>query len=278
MISSAYSPSGITVANTEIATMFRRYLLQKAMAVFKWTLPEQWSEKYFLYALYCNGTVAVFDTDKFGVIPQICGLSGYNVFYQPTGAIIANPLIKSVKPLKIGTECALLTLTEDYSGIMDLVNYYADLMALASECSAVNLINSRLAYVFSADNKATAETFKKAADQILSGQPYVVADKRIFSDDGSLKLQMFEQNLSQNFIAPNIMVLLRNIENQFCTDLGIPNCNTDKRERLVTDEVNSNNVETQLRAQMWLDHLKAQCEKIRAMFDVEIGVDWRAIK
>lgn len=44
----------------------------------------------------------------------------------------------------------------------------------------------------------------------------------------------------------------------FDTDIGIPNANTDKRERLITDEVNSNNAETLSKCALWLD----QCQKV----------------
>jgi hypothetical protein len=68
---------------------------------------------------------------------------------------------------------------------------------------------------------------------------------------------------------------MRKIENQFNTEIGIPNANTDKRERLITDEVNSNNTETGLRAEMWLEELKAGVEKTNAMFNLNLSVDWR---
>ena len=80
------------VSNTPLSRFFQKYLLQKAISVFKWKLPENWSADYFLYTLYMWGYVAIINTDKFGVIPQGCGLRGFDVFYRPTHAVIANPL------------------------------------------------------------------------------------------------------------------------------------------------------------------------------------------
>jgi hypothetical protein len=68
---------------------------------------------------------------------------------------------------------------------------------------------------------------------------------------------------------------MRKIEAMFDTEIGIPNANTDKRERLVTDEVNSNNAETASKAELWLDELKTGCEKANKMFDLKLSVDWR---
>ena len=68
---------------------------------------------------------------------------------------------------------------------------------------------------------------------------------------------------------------MRKIMAQFDTEIGIPNANTDKRERLVTDEVNANNVETTTRCELWLDSLKECAEKTNEMFGTDVTVDWR---
>ena len=68
---------------------------------------------------------------------------------------------------------------------------------------------------------------------------------------------------------------LHKIEEEFNTRIGIPNANTDKRERLITDEVNANNVETSILAAGWLDHIKRGADMVREMYGEEILVDWR---
>ena len=268
-------PGTVHSQNTILVQYFRRYLLQKAISVFKWKLPDGWARNYFLYVLYCWGFLAIINTDKFGVIPQQCGLRGYNVYYQPTNAVITNPLLRGIREPEIGTECVLLRLQPDYGGVMDLVNYYAEELALASEAISVNLLNSKLAYVFTAQNKSTAESFKKLYDEIASGNPAVVQDKNLLGDDGKPSWAPFAQNLTQTYIAGDLLTAMREIENQFCTDLGLPNANTNKKERLITDEVNANNVETYTRAAMWLEELQRGCEDASAMFGIDLSVDWR---
>ena len=80
----AVRPSTMHLHDNGMQRFFRKYLLEKAFSVFEWKLPETWSRNYFLYVLYCWGYIAVINTDKFGVIPQGCGLQGYNVMYDPT--------------------------------------------------------------------------------------------------------------------------------------------------------------------------------------------------
>lgn len=275
---SQVAPSTVHVKDSGLCRYFTKYLLQKAMSVFEWDLPETWNKDYFLYVLYCWGYVAVINTDKFGVIPQGCGLKGYDVFYAPTHAVIANPLLSGILEPRIGTQCELMKLQPDFSGILDLVGHYAEQMALASQSVSVNLLNSKLSYVFTAKTKALAESLKKMYDQIASGEPAVVIDSRLKNAaDGEETWKAFEQNVGGNYIVTNLLADLRKIEAMFDTEIGIPNANTDKRERLIQDEVNANNIETYSKCAMWLENLQDACKRVNDMFGLNISVRWREI-
>lgn len=273
----AQSLNILAPANSNLAWFFMRYLLQKAISVFRWRLPANWDKDYLLYCLYCFGRVAVINTDRFGVIPQACGLMGYNVFYRPTNAIITNPLLTGIIQPRIDVDCTIIKLQPDYGGLMDIIRYYANLLAQASEAVAVNLNNSKLALAFFAKNKAAGEAFKKAFDAISNGQPMVVIDKSLLADDGSPLWDTIQQHVKENYIVDDLLSDMRKITAQFDTDIGIPNANTDKRERLITDEVNANNVETYSKCALWLEQLQESCRKTRAMFGIDIDVDWREI-
>lgn len=272
---SVVNPSTVHYIDNYSAKYYIRYFLQKAISVFKWELPELWDKDYFLYILYTYGFIAVLNTDKFGVIPQQCTLTGYNLFYAPKQITVTNPIIPETLVRDIDKDCVLMKLTPDYTGILDLVYFYAGKMALASSALDVNLLNSKLAYLFTAKNKSVAESFKKMYDQIASGEPASIIDRNLLDPDGNKTWDFFSQNLQQNYIASDILTDMRKIEQQFDTVIGIPNANTDKRERLITDEVNANNVETATRCELWLEELKKGCEKVKSMFGVDITVDWR---
>lgn len=274
-ISSAVNPSGVTVSDTRTAMFFRRYLLQKAMSVFEWKLPEQWSREYFLYTLYGKGHIGLIKTKKFGIICQHGIPCGRNVFYQPNRYQVVNPLLESgLKPL-IDKECIVFKLSPDWGGILDLVALYGDYMALTAQSCGVNLINSHMAYVFFASGKNQAESFKKLYDDVARGKPAVVVDEKLKNHDGKLGAEMLQQNLKQNLIVTELIDAWRSFENMFSTAIGIPNANTDKKERLIVDEVNANNVETMCTVDMWYNNWKKECEKARKMFGIEIDVEWR---
>lgn len=273
---SQHSPSTVHTKNTELQRFFARYLLQKAMSVFKWDLPETWDRDYFLYVLYGIGYIAVLNTDKYGVIPQQCGLEGYNIFYQPKRALVTNPLLRGLRQLEIGTQCTLIKLQPDYGSVMDLVGFYADMMALTAETAGVNLVNSRLSYVFFGKNKNTAESQKKLFDRVASGEPATFVDTALYDvQSGNPSWIPFQQNVGQNYIAGDALADLRKWEMMFDTDIGIPNANTDKKERLISDEVNANNVEVTSKADLWLDQLQKSFAQTSKMFGIKLGVEWR---
>ena len=277
---SSVEPSTVHARDTVISWYWRRWLLQKAMSLFTWTLPDNWDKDYFLYCLYCWGFVAVIQTDKYGVIPQGCTLYGRNIFYRPTNAIITNPLLAGIREPIIDEQCTLFKLRPDYAGIMDVTTHYAELLAMCTETVATNLYNSQLSYVFTATGKAAAESFKKLYDRIHSGNPAAVIDKALLDKDGKPAWQAFEQNLRNVFICPELQSFKKDLLDEYLTLIGIPTANTEKRERLIVDEVNSNNVQTAIDWDRCLEGLQKTCEKTRRMFNIpddQLSVTWRDI-
>ena len=275
---SIISPSTVHVKNTGLARFFKRYLLQEAISRYKFTLPETWDFNYFTTVLFVIGYILTFDKDpRFGLIPQHGIVGGYNVQYQPYYAKISNPLFTESYTLIIGEDTACIKLQPDYCGLYDIVDYYGDLMALTAETIGVNILNSKLSFIFAAENKATAESFKKLYDNFASGEPAGFADKKLFDEEGKLRVELMCQNVGQNFIADRLLDCLGAIRNKFLTDIGIPNANTDKRERLVTDEVNANNFETASKASIWLETMKKGMETARKLHGLtlsELNVEW----
>ena len=270
------SPGTIHSQNTALVAYYRRYLFDRAISVFKWKIPEGWNKTYFLYSIYGIGFIAVINTDQFGIIPQHGTLGGRGVFYQPTHVCIANPLLNQAVMPEIGKDTEIIKLRPDYFGILDLVNDYAEQMALTSELFSVNTLNSRLSYVFMAGDKRSAESYKLAMDKLYSGNPMVVMDKALFGPNGEPCWQLLLQDVGQNYLAGEALENLRRLECKFNNEIGLPaNLATQKKERTISAEVEANDAETYGRAAAWLESLQDGCERVRNMFGVEITVDWR---
>lgn len=267
------SPSTVHSQDNATAWYFRRYLIQKILSVFDFDgIPKTWSKDYFLYTLFCWGFVAVVETDKFGVIPQHCSLFGYDVFYRPTNVTIANPLLRGILQPRIGVDCQLIKMQPDYGSCWDIVSYYADLLALASESLAVNIVNSKLAYVFACDNKTVAESFKKMYDKLNEGNPAVFADSKLFDESGEPLWTTFQNNLKQNYVAGDMLDDMLKIDARFCTEIGIPNVNLAKASGVTDNEVEANNIDTKSKATLWLDTISDGLTKVNEMFDLNLSV------
>lgn len=270
-----FSPSTVHCKNTGLALYFTKYLLQQCIARFDFTLPDKagWDKAFFEYTLFCVGYGIVLDTPKYGTIFQYGTIGGYDINYMPGTAIVSNPALDETYERTIGIDCSVIKMQPLYGSIMDVISYYADLMALTSESIGTNILNTKLAYVFGAENRATADSFKGLYDRVASGEPAVVVDKKLFdSTTGKLQVELFEQNLKNNYIANDLFESLKNIENKFFTDVGFNNANTEKKERLISDEVNANNEAIQGKARLWLETMRESMKDANEMFNLNLGV------
>ena len=268
-------PGTMSASDSALAAYYRRWLGQRAFAIFEFKgLPENWDEEYIKFVLMCYGVFAVLKTDKFGVIPQQCGFSGYNVYYRPTRAIVVNPLFDKTYDLKIGTDCELVRLAPDWRGIPDLIGHYADLLAIAKTSIVTNLFNSRLSYVFNAGTKAMAESFKLLYDKISRGEPAVFADKNLFGENGEPNWTAFQQDLNSVYIVDKLQAAERGLLNEYYRDIGIPNIPFEKNERLNMEESSVNDYATICLVDLWKRTLNATLAKANAMFGLNVSVDY----
>lgn len=277
MMTSAVSPNAVHSTNTAIFNFYVRYLLQRVISVFKFEgLPDTWAENYFKYVLFGKGYISVFNTDRYGVICQQATIGDrITLFRQPSRAIINNPIFSKTYDLKIGEQCEIIKLQPDYGSVMDIVSTYADLMTMCIESAGINMYNSKAGFVFFASNKAQAESFKKAYDEVSSGNPITVVDKNLRREDGTPDWQFFMPEIGRNYITSDLLNDMRTLENQFNSFIGIPNANTQKRERLISDEVQANNVEVSSLPSLWLETVQQDLEKVNRMFGLNISVKLR---
>ena len=276
MYNKNFRPGTVHCRDASLVWYYQRYLVQKIISVFEFDgMPDTWDKDYFTYSLFIGGHVEVLNTVKFGIIPQMGTLGGYNVFYRPSYAMIVNPLFRKTIQAYLGVDCSIIKMQPDYLGCWDLVTYYADLLALCSEGMGISLVNSKFAYVFMADGKAQAEGMKKLYDNIASGQPAQFVDKNMFDDEGNPKWLLFTQNLKQNYIANDIANTMINIESQFNTVVGIPNVNINKASGVSDQEVNANNTSTRALCELWLEHIKEGIDQTNRMFDLSLSCKLR---
>ena len=258
----AAKPSEVDGVLNSSAMYYRYYLLKKLFGRFDFVIPKSWDKDYMLDALFMEGYFIVTDTEA-GIVPLRAGLTGINIYNHPTTAIVANPVLGNFERT-IGVDCALVQLQANYQGVFPMINRYATMLAMCDSSIAVNLMNTKAAFVFGASNKAQAETFKKMYDEITCGKPAV------FMKDGLSEETLFSWPVKQNYIADDVQLLKRKIVNEFLTEIGINNTNLDKRERLTNDEVNANDQEVIANIQHWIDNITLGIREVNEMFGLDV--------
>ncbi len=273
----AYNPSSVQV-DSLTRRYFQRDLLQRVTYFLDWkNLPETWDLSYINFALAWCGYCGVMETDQYGVIPQWGTLSGWGIYCQPNRLSVVNRYIDAPLML-IGEECELLKMTPDYMGIWDVIDYYAVKLALISRDFDMSAINSTVSYAVAAKNKAAAQTIKAMFDHAQRGEPLVVYDqKALLPNDGENQepWQLFERDVKSGLIFAECQEAMRQLYNSFDTVMGIPYASTAKKERTLTVEAEATAGETQSRIQGFIDNLKRSCNRVNAMYDLDIDINMR---
>lgn len=256
-----FNPTGIKVDSYALA-YYERALYQRLSYFLKIeNAPPEWDTNYIYYALFRHGYVGVVNAvgingERFGVIPQYGTLGGYGLFWQPTRLTVANRFI-NMPLLKINEECGILQLTDDYSGIWDIIQHYAIKLALIDKTWQMSMINSRISNFVFAKTRAAALTLKAAEDKAQAGEAMVIFDeKTLCPDDPKTMREPFitwNRDVKESFIAPELTDLHRSVMNEFDTEIGIKNANLQKKERMSESEINENNPETFSRITNWIE-------------------------
>lgn len=263
-----------------------RSLLHKidSSIIFK-NLPEGFSNDFFMFCLWVRGYVLFFKTDrkdlqkygKNGIVFQPCYVSGYDFYYQPTKATVSNKYLSFKYEYELGTNAALLKLTPDFMGVLDIIDYYASKLASISEAIDMSITNSKMGLIATADNEAQAATLKAVYDKLQRGETLVVFDDLTKDNDEIIPrkepFQMWIQELKKNYILTEQLQDMQSILDSFYTEIGLPVA-VEKKERLVTTEADFAVAQSQARISCWIETIKESLEVINKMFNINIEVDY----
>lgn len=272
------SPTG-TVQNDLTTQYFWRCLYHRLMSVIHFNIPKEWNYNYFQNVLFGMGFIGIINTPEYGIIPQICTVSGYGLYRQPKNILVAQPLVK-FQGIR-GKDCEIIKLTPDWLGVLDIVDHYAYELATAYTSLNVSLINSRLGFLAYAKNKNAAETLKVIAEKLSSGEPVVVVDKFLKDkDDLGKEEPIFTAafNPAQNYITDKLLENMAGILNEFDREIGIPVID-EKKERRIQAEVNSMISDAGCRLDVWKSSLDESIRDVKAVFpEINISYSVRGVE
>lgn len=273
-----YQPTTVKAYNNAAFRFWQKAFYQRAISAIeiKTDLFKGAVIDFLYWCLFRRGFVYVGKSLEYDIFFQPCNLNGFNMYYQPKEAIIANPYMDLNKNIyELGVEGDLLKLCPDYSGTFDIINYYAEKMANMDPAINMAITNSKLAWVFAAADKSAGETIKAVMDQINAGNPAVVFDKMFIRDEnGNPSYEFIDRgSISQSYIVDKLLQDAQSIINSFDAEIGIPTVPYQKKERMVTSEAESRTLDSSARATVWVECMKTSIEKIKEIipeFDMSV--------
>ena len=273
----SYTPSDTKNVNNKTFAFWERALFQRAQSVLDFEVPPEWDGKvkdFFLYCLFKYGFICISENDEFGQFFQPCTLSGFDFYYQPTTAIIANP--KYSEELTIDKDCALLKLTPDYIGAWDVIWYYAEKLSILDNAINMSLINNKFAFFLGARNKGAGQALKKMLDLVNQGEPAVVYDIKLLNDptDKEMPFQQWQRdNLKNSYLTTDQLMDFQTLINNFDAEVGIPTIPYQKKERMVTDEATARTYDAKARSITWFNTLTSSIDEIKKLYpDINLSV------
>ena len=273
VLAGSYNPSPVKAYNNKTFAYWERSLFQRACSVVVSELPEDWTgtvKDFLYYCLFRFGYLPIFERPEVGFTFQPAGLSGYDWYYQPTTAIVSNPLLSDSLELKIGEDCELLKLTPDFIGVWDIISYYAEKLSTLDNAINMSLINNKFAFILGARNKIAGQALKKMLDKINKGEPAVIYDMKLLNDptDKEEPFQVWERkgSLKESYLTTEQLQDFQTIINSFDAEIGIPTIPYQKKERMVTSEADSRQNDSKARATIWIECLQSSADKVKKLY------------
>lgn len=215
------------------------FLLYKNLAtnVFKWEgLPNGIESRHIENFLFEHGQVGFYNDENLGMICLPISNSGeLNIYGDPTKFYIYSKngnyskTIPSDKVIRCMDNPNLVP-TKLY------VNYYVQEMLDIETAIRANLRKQVKPYFAIATDK-NKYTVKSIIDDYENGEDVVIIDKTL-GEDGFDGLKLLTANVE--YLVDKLRAEERSRESALLTYLGVSNINMEKKERLITDEVNGN--------------------------------------
>lgn len=148
------------------------------------------------------------------------------------------------------------------------LSLYAERLSKIQRTIDVNIGACKTPYIIVAtENQRLA--LENAFKQIDENRPAIYFTNEINLDN------IKALDLKTPYVSDKLTLLKHDVWNEAMTFLGIENSNTDKKERMITDEVNSNDGQIEASRFNMLDARLEACDKINKMFGLNISCKFR---
>lgn len=239
-----------------------------ALSMFEWeNLPDTMNARYLEMCLYYKGQAALLYDNNYGFINTQAADSGYiNIYGLPTLLNCFSYSYNSMRSLyhpdsgegKDG-ECILVMNTFERVPTCATIELFAYRLAEAQRTADINIKAQRTPILIPTDQKQYY-TLKKMYEEYDGNSPAIFADKNLITPDALKAIKT-----DAPFIAQNVMDYKREIWNEFLTTIGVSNL-SEKRERMISSETDSNNEVVNLNLQSFLIPRQKAAEEFNNKF------------
>ena len=252
------------------------------LSMFEWVnLPESMNARYLEECLYYKGQAALLKDELYGYINTQCASNGYlNIYGLPTSLNCYSYQYNSIRNLYTGLEgtedkdCVLVMNNWQRVPTASTIELFCQRLAEAEMTASVNIKAQKTPVLIVVDENQRL-MMENLYAQYDGNKPFIFGDKNQVGD-GVVK----SISTGADFIADKIMEYKKQIWNEALTFLGVNTLQTEKKERLITDEASSNNELINLNLQSMLIPRQEAAKQFNKLFGLtgekEISVRLRS--
>ena len=260
--------------NITYTNYFYRLMLI-ARSLFKWNnLPNGINEKWIERYLFSEGSCVFYKDPIIGfMVAKIGNTGALNYYDEPTTIrpYATNYLYENKNTddqLMNGEDCVIIRNNADCIPTFPMIQLYSADLTNIKRTIDTNIEGQKMPIIIKCTDKQKL-SLKQAIKQKQDNEPVIYGDKNLNTEDINVL------KTDTPIVFDKLQVQKTNVLNECLTFLGINNANTDKRERLVTNEVDSNNEMIQINSDVMLETRKQACKEINDMFGLNISVERR---
>ena len=256
------------VMNNQTYIDYLERMKKICLSMFEWVnLPPTCNARFLEMCLYYNGQGALLYSDELGYLNTMASDGGYiNIYGLPTEVMCYSYRFNERRSLytvdtgeEKGKECILVMNNYERIPTSVSVSLFCYRLAEAQRTIDVNLKSLRTPLLITTDQKQYF-TLKKMYEEYDGNTPAIFADKNLISPDA---LKAIKTDVP--VLLDDIMAYKREIWNEFLTTMGLQNL-SEKKERLISNEVDSNNEVINMNLQALLIPRKEACRQFNEKY------------
>lgn len=254
--------------NNRTYLQYYNRLLELAINMYEWkNLPDSVDERFLEMTLFSDGMAVFFRDDVLGELCLQCTIGGeLDVYRIP---IERTAYATNGYQMRLNSQNSVIIFNNyTHTNSMLDVEMYARRLYEIERTIDVNVKSQKTPLIVRATENQRL-TMKNLYMQYDGNEPFIFGDNNLDMD----AIKVLPTNAP--YVADKLNILKRQIWNEALTYLGIENSNTEKKERLVSDEVNSNLGGVAAQRFCRLNARRKAAEQINKMFGLKIEVDFR---